>query len=158
MSQPNAQADKNSITKAFVEAILLARLVVTKPDTEMWGTVYSNYFQTQEQVNVEQVYQLIAVATKDDPDGIADGSSIFARVVVINFQLDGRGDDCEDFLDKYLAWLHNIESAEPNRAVLRVCPRGFRFPQLSDRKCGDLDAEVSGKMSSMAGILFHEFT
>jgi hypothetical protein len=57
-----------------------------------------------------------------------------------------------------LAWLDTIEKCEPNRAVMRIRLRAFEYPLDRESQCKDLDQEVSGKMSTLGGVILHEFT
>jgi hypothetical protein len=159
MNQPDAAANLAKAKSAWAEAVLMARFIVTKVDgAGKWDTIYKNYFRPNDKSTVERVFAAIAGVTKDKPDGDADGSDYFERITMINFKLDGRGDDCEDNPDTLLAWLDNLKVGEPNRAVLRICPRTFAYPSRDGTKCEDLDEEVSGKMSFLAGVFLHEAT
>jgi hypothetical protein len=158
MKQPDAAANLEKAQRAWAEAVAMARIVHMKVDAGKWDTIFKNYFRPSDQPSVERVFAGIAGSTKEKPDGDADGSDYFERIIMINFKLDNNGDDCEDNPDKLLAWLDNIKGGEPNRAVLRFCPRAFKYPLRDGTKCEDLDKEVSGKMSSLGGIFLHEVT
>lgn len=147
---PNADANLHDAMHAFYEALELAQIVHDKPDQAKWDMAYNKYFQPNEREVVEKVFAAIV-------DGYM-GSEYFAGIVVINYRAKEKPDDCEDDPDKLLAWITNIEIGEPNRAVMRLCPRSFQYPRLSERKCSDLDEEVSGKMSSLGGVFLHELT
>jgi hypothetical protein len=159
MNQPDAAANLEKAQRAYAEAVLMARNVHTKVDgAGKWDTIFKNYFQPDDQSNVERVFAGISGVTDDKPDGDEDGSDYFERIIMINFKFDNSGDDCEDKPDRLLAWLENIQGGEPNRAVVRICPRAFQYPLRDGTKCEDLDEEVSGKMSTLGGVFLHEVT
>lgn len=157
-NQPNAAAHKEKLTKGFQDAIELARRVHKKEDAGKWDAIYKNYFQGDDQPNVEDVFRGIVGGTDDQPDGKPDGSSYFERVVVINFKFDDSDTECENN-DKVLGWFENLVQGEPNRGVMRICPKALdNYPLQDGTKCEDLDAEVSGKMSTLGGVILHEMT
>ncbi|KAF2122049.1 hypothetical protein BDV96DRAFT_136833 [Lophiotrema nucula] len=121
-----------------------------------WDAVFDNYFNPDDLANVEQVFQYVSDARDDDPDGDADGSEYFSGIQVINFPA-GKGEECEDN-PNLLAWLEPIEADPPNRAVMRICDKAFKYPDVesNDSGCAALGDNVSGKMSTLGGIVLHE--
>jgi hypothetical protein len=159
MNQPDAAVNLDKARRAWAEGVAMALLVHKKADgAGKWETIFENYFRPNDKATVEKVFAAIAGATKNNPDGDSHGSGYFERIVFINFQFDHSGNDCEDNPDKMVAWLDNIKFGEPNKAVMRFCPKAFRYPLRDGTKCEDLDDEVSGKMSSLGGIFLHEAT
>jgi len=137
----------------------MARHMHLKLDNnQKWDTIFNNYFQPNDKSKVEAVFQAIAGATDEDWDGDTDGSDFFGGLIIINFNPnpDDIGNNCEGNPDKLLGWLSNIVIGEPNRAVMRICPRAFQYPLGDGTKCEDLDEKVSGKMSSLGGVFLHK--
>ncbi|KAF2649079.1 hypothetical protein K491DRAFT_735734 [Lophiostoma macrostomum CBS 122681] len=155
---------KHKAQAAFYDAIILARTVHTKPNTEKWDKIFPKYFQLSEKVGVEKIFATISGAKKKMPnnpyngldDGVYDGSDLFKKVTVVNSPvLPERECEAPNYEDRMLAWLQNMDE---DRAVIRFCPRGLKYPTQDETKCSDLDNEVSGKMSTIGGIMLHEMT
>ena len=159
----DAPANKIKAEKAFLDAIIMARLVHMKAGgKDLWLQIFNKYFQPDNQDALERVFAYISGAKHTDPndetspwdDGNDTGSDDFARMSIVNTPFPPENTDCEANPTE-LAWLEPLPNSG---ALLRICPRGFKFPLRDETTCEDVGDKVSGKMSSLGGVILHEMT
>jgi hypothetical protein len=155
-SLPKANDHAVAVIQAFEEAVLMAALIHLKADAR-YPTIIDHYFNPDDIQNVEQVFANIVGATKEHPDGNPDGtgSGYFSGITLTNHDSDDPGDPCGKN-QGILAWLGNAKDGSHN-ALMRVCDELLDLPTLGI-PCGELGPTVSGKMTSLAGIVLHEMT
>lgn len=137
--------------------MLQARYVHLKADGRRWPSIFSHYFNPQDQSKVVAFFRrLIGAKDQHDPgnSGSGGGSPALAKVGITNKWLDKPNDPdrCRDPLTA--AWL-DFYAGSP-KADLRLCEVAYQFPLTSDQKCEDIDSVVSGKMSTLSGTILHE--
>jgi hypothetical protein len=154
---PNANEQFTKAQFAWEDMLLLASLVHVKADAYRWPGIFSHYFNTQDKTRVEAFFRgLMGAKDQNDPGnaGPGGGSPLFANIRVTNKWLDDEEyvDRCHEHL--MVAWL-NFEEDSPD-ADLRLCDFAYEWPLNSERSCADMDSVVSGKMSTLAGVILHE--
>lgn len=146
----------SALVMAFPEALTIMDIVHLKAVPDQWDKIYPSYFRPDDKPGVEKLFRDLIGALDDQSIGDGTGSPLLAHIWVTN-KIVGENDPCELHPDVQVAWLSNWDDGS-GRAVMRFCPIAFKFPLLADIKCEELSDIVSGKMSSLAGIIVHELT
>ncbi|KLO89469.1 uncharacterized protein LW93_1528 [Fusarium fujikuroi] len=95
------------------------------------------------------------MGAKDQSDqGDGTGNPLISDIVLTNKPT--KNEPCLKTDQVRLAWLEPV--GDGTRAVMKICDKGWRFPTIDETSCDGLGDEVSGKMSTLPGIILHELT
>lgn len=147
---PNHLTELVQVRAGFVDAIDLAGKVLSTNAVD--GPIFKRYFKDSDKGAVKAVFQAIY------GDGSTLGNNDFPKLTIWYSDVSGTGKSCKkSWLGKQvMAYLNNAANGDGAEVV--VCPIGYKYPRLPDIDCGKLGDAVSGEMSSLGGILLHEFT
>ena len=131
----------------------MAKLLHVKADPELYAEVFSHYFEERHASSVEAAWRLIMGAKDQADPGDGIGSPELFKIALTN--KDTPYEPCLDPEEgDLMSWLDNIKGKDT--AGMRVCDKGYKYPSMAENKCDSLGDRVSGKMSTLSGIILHE--
>jgi len=147
---PGHLTELAQVRVAFVDAIGLADKVLRTNAVD--GPIFKRYFKDSDKAAVKGVFQAIY------GDGSTLGNKDFPKLSIWFNEVAGSTKTCQKtWLGKQvIAYLAHETNGDGAQVV--VCPVGYKYPRLQDIDCGKLGDAVSGEMSSLGGVLLHEFT
>ncbi|KAI9874358.1 MAG: hypothetical protein M1830_009842 [Pleopsidium flavum] len=147
---PNHLTELAQVKQGFADAIDLADKVLKTNAVD--GPIFKRYFKDSDKAAVKGVFKAIY------GDGSTFGSNEFNKLGIwYDDKADSPKSCKKTWLGKQvLAYLNHEVTGDGAQVV--ICPIGYKYPRLQDIDCGKVKDTVSGEMSSIGGILVHEFT
>jgi hypothetical protein len=135
--------------QAFYDMILMVNVVDATFDSSP-GSILDNYFRASEDAIAVQKMLKGVIGCGTDPPG----SELFPKITVTDRDF---GSACNDPL--VLAYEDDVEAdRSPKRGAIHFCDRAYDQKLIEEIECDELGDTVSGKMSTMGALLFHEVT